>query len=104
MELESLATTLIVEQTLFAESCKKLLNDLAIDDDLFVELIENPGGPLWRDQQLDRKLKQHLGSKYSLYQALIEDMNSAVKELLRRLEIDDQGKVRPSKAFDLLRG
>ena len=82
---------------------KKLLNELAIDDDLFVELVKNPGGPSWRGEQLDLKLRQHLGSKYSLYQAFIEDMASAVKELTRRLEIDDQGKVCPLKALGHLR-
>lgn len=45
-ELESLARSLIVEKTLFAGTCEKLLNELVIDDDRFVELIENPGGPL----------------------------------------------------------
>lgn len=93
-ELESLARTLIIEKILFAGICERLLNELVIDDDLFVELIENPGGPLWKDERLERKLRQHLGSKYSLYQAFIEEMSSAVKELVRRLEIDDQGQVR----------
>jgi hypothetical protein len=92
-ELESLARTLIVEKTLFLGICEKLLNELAIDNDDFVNLIENPGGPLWRDEQLDRKLRQHLGKKYKLYQALVQDMGSAVGELARKLEIDDEGKV-----------
>lgn len=102
-ELKSLAQSLIVEKTLFCGSCERLLNELAIDDDLFVELVENPGGPSWRGEQLDLKLRQHLGSKYSLYQAFIEDMASAVKELTRRLEIDDQGKVCPLKTLTHLR-
>lgn len=102
-ELESLARSLIVEKTLFCGSCEKLLNELAIDDDLFFELVENPGGPSWRGEQLDLKLRQHLGSKYSLYQAFIEDIASAVKELIKKLEIDDQGKVCSLKFFVHLR-
>lgn len=102
-ELESLARTLIAERIILSGTCEKLLNELVIDDDFFIELIENPGCPLWKDEQLDRKLRQHLGSKYSLYQAFIEDMGAAVEELIRKLEIDDQGKVCPSKSLDWLR-
>lgn len=94
-ELESLARTLVVETTLFSGTCEKLLNELVIDDDFFIDLIENPGGPLWKDDQLNQKLRQHLGSKYKLYEAFITDMGSAVEELVRKLEIDDEGKVCP---------
>lgn len=101
-ELESLARTLEVERVLFLGTCEKLLDEVVINDDLFVKLIENPGSPEWKDEQLDQKFKQHLGSKHSLYQSLIEDMNSAVKELVRQLEIDEQGKVCSSKPLDSL--
>ena len=96
-ELESLARALLIERTLFSMTCKKLLKEIVIDDDLLDEWIENPECPLWRDEQMEQNLRQHLGRKYSLYQAFIEDMGSAVEELVRRLEIDDQGKVCPLK-------
>lgn len=96
-ELQSLATTLIVEKTLFSGVCQKLLDGLTIDDEVFIDLIENPGGSLWKDEQLDRDLRQHLGKSYALYQSLIEEMGFALKELMEKLEIDENGKVRSIK-------
>ena len=92
-ELQSLAWALAAEKALFSATCEKLLSDLVIDDYLFVNFVENPGGSSWKDAQLDRKLRDHLGKDYMLRQGFINEIHSAVQELLWKLEIDDRGKV-----------
>ena len=91
-ELNSLVRVLDAEYARFLRTCEKLLHGLVSPAELKA-LIEHPGGPLWKDRTLDRKLKIRLQMSYSSYTRSIEDMVEAVRELEAKLEIGPKGRV-----------
>ncbi|MCJ1387909.1 hypothetical protein MMC18_000752 [Xylographa bjoerkii] len=92
-ELNSLVRVLDAEYARFLGTCEKLLHGLVSPAELKA-LIEYPGGPLWKNEVIDKKLKMRLQSSYSSYLRSIEDMAEAVKELETKLEIGPNGKPR----------
>jgi hypothetical protein len=61
---------------------------LIIDDDERLQaLITNPGGPRWKDRNLEEKLKERLLDNYSLYMDTIEIMNGVMEKLKAKLSI-----------------
>lgn len=94
-ELASLRRSLDAENAQFLTTCEKLLEDLVPPSKL-KSLIDEPGGILWQDPDLDRRLRIRLQNSYSVYRNSIEDMKDAVNEFVVKLELDDSGKVLPS--------
>lgn len=57
------------------------------DDDLLASLIANPDGPEWRDEQLEKRLKERIPESYDLYIQTIEAMNLVTEQLRQRLSV-----------------
>ena len=56
-------------------------------------LVDDPGGPLWKESGLNRKLNVRLGRAYRSYLRCVEAMQAAIKDLWSRLELDERGAV-----------
>ena len=100
-ELTSLVRVLGAEHARFLGTCEKLLEGLVTPDELD-SLVAHPGGPGWKDVELDRKLKSRLQRSYGVYLASIQEMKRAVKDLEDRLELNANGKVGQFTATNIL--
>ena len=90
-ELASLVRVLDAEYARFLGTCEKLLEGLIAPDEM-EKLIAFPGGDLWKNHELDRKLKSRLDRSYSSYLRSVEDMAEAINSLKAKLELDSSGK------------
>ena len=96
-----LARILDAEWGRFQGTAEKLLDGLVSGTEL-EHLIHDPGGSLWKNKDLDRKLKRKLGRDYRRYFRCVVAMEEAINDLWSRLELDDYGQVRsryPNKAY-----
>ena len=91
-ELKSLIRVLDAEYARFLGTCEKILDGLVPPEQL-TDLICQPGGPLWKDVTLNKKLKMRLQRSYSPYLLSVEDMANAVRDLELKLELGEDGKV-----------
>lgn len=91
-ELKSLVRVLDAEHARFIGTCEKILDGLVSPIELR-GLLAAPGGPLWKDGNLDRKLKMRLQQAYSPYLRSVADMVDAVRILEAKLELGPNGKV-----------
>lgn len=91
-ELKSLLGELRTEQTLFRNTTEMLLDGMT-DSKLFEQLLNSPGGDLWHDPTLERKLMDRLHTSYDTYMDRLRDMADVIGGFQDRLGIDNTGKV-----------
>lgn len=76
--------------TTFEENLEELLLPLIVDEERMKRLLENPGGPEWKDPALEILLKGRLPKTYSSYLDTMQEMKEVVNGLNDALGI---GKV-----------
>lgn len=91
-ELASIARRLRLESSILQNTCEKLLESFTTCEELEA-LIAEPGGPRWKDRDLDKRLRSFLGSSYTDYKESVDDMVQAKKELEILLRLNSNGKV-----------
>ena len=72
-------------QLAFEQNLEKYLLPLIVDEDELQDLIADPGGPRWRDPELEERLKERLPKAYDLYFSTILQMNETMKDLENEL-------------------
>ncbi|TVY27490.1 hypothetical protein LHYA1_G003227 [Lachnellula hyalina] len=65
----------------FEENLEELLLPLVADEDKLQLLLKEPGGPAWKDQELEDTLRERMPKTYSSYSDTIEMMLETVREL-----------------------
>jgi hypothetical protein len=84
--------------TTYMVSCERLLTPLAIVDQEFRDLIENPSSKQWKDEQLNEKLRVRLGSSYLPYKNATKGLHKKVEKLGKKLQLDENYLVSASGA------
>ena len=79
-----------VEVTLFKENLEDLLSPIVTSDGEMATLLEDPGGPEWKD--LAPRVKKRLPKSHDNYMETIKAMKETLEKLLKELHIVD-GKV-----------
>jgi hypothetical protein len=68
-------------QLAFEENLEELLLPLIADEDKLQLLLNEPGGPAWKDPELETMLKQRMPKTYSSYLDTVEMMLETVQGL-----------------------
>ncbi|KAF5696849.1 hypothetical protein FMUND_15577 [Fusarium mundagurra] len=76
--------------TWFICNLRQLLLPVVVDDDKIEELLAAPGGPGWREPELDDLLQKRLKDGYTLYFAYISEMKRVMDELNGELALDSE--------------
>ncbi|KAL9034495.1 MAG: hypothetical protein Q9180_005374 [Flavoplaca navasiana] len=97
--LKLLRIFLLIEQDLFESTLKLLLLDSLTPDqarnlfpdqawNLGSDQIQNVDIVLWRTDEIDKKLKMRLGSKYTVFMGMVGEMEAVMKILMKDLEVE----------------
>ncbi|RSM08746.1 hypothetical protein CEP52_004490 [Fusarium oligoseptatum] len=81
---------LVFNNLLFKSNLRRLLLPLVVDDDKIEELLSAPGGPGWREKELDNLLQKRMKDGYTLYFDYIAEMKRIMDELNRVLALDSE--------------
>lgn len=90
--VSNLAKTLATEKAIYRNNCILLLQDLVSDEELAL-LLKDPGGPLWREKDLEKKLTEALGDSFQPYITTLSSMNKVVESFKNKLGMEN-GTVR----------
>jgi hypothetical protein len=91
--IEKLTNRLDDENTKFLNNCELILQDLVPAADLEI-LLASPGGPRWKDAELQQQLQEILGRSFMPYMRAVEDIERATESFKAKLEIDVNGQVK----------
>ncbi|KAL8329558.1 hypothetical protein RB597_005024 [Gaeumannomyces tritici] len=76
------------QRYLFSTNLEILLLPLVVDDDMIKTLCANPGGPEWKRPETEKALQIRLGGAYPHYLAIMEALETTVRELNKELALD----------------
>lgn len=91
-ELRSLIRNLETERVKLQNVCEKLLDGL-VSLSQFEAMIKSPLSELWKRQEIHRKIRGRLWEASDVFEATICDVNSAIEEMTKRLDSQNDGKV-----------
>lgn len=90
--IETLIVEITTENAKFRNSVELLLMGIVSPYDI-AALLEKTGGALWREESLERNMKQRLGSSYNAYFSTIILLHQTTESLKKRLKLGPDGKV-----------
>ncbi|KAL5607175.1 hypothetical protein FOBRF1_007672 [Fusarium oxysporum] len=90
--LRSLILTLKTEHVNLQNICEKLLTGIAPQTRI-EEMIRDPFGDLWREEEIFNKLRLRLWSSLQVFDDRVQDMREAIEEMMEKLNIGPDGKV-----------
>ncbi|RKK07326.1 hypothetical protein BFJ68_g9339 [Fusarium oxysporum] len=90
--LRSLILTLKTEHVNLQNICEKLLTGIAPQTRI-EEMIRDPFGDLWREEEIFNKLRLRLWSSLQVFDDRVQDMREAIEEMIEKLYIGPDGKV-----------
>lgn len=91
-EIRSIIEALATENAMFKNSCEQLLSDFLGPVEL-AEMLQNPRGDTWSQPHIATELRARLDRSYDIYMIHVSNMDSAIKTLITRLDLDENGKV-----------
>ena len=91
-ELKSLIRSLETEQTKLQNVCERLLVNIVPETNI-EDMINDPFGPLWKDETTARKIHERLWRSAKVFKDNVLDMNEAVEEIKEKLSLGPDGKV-----------
>lgn len=95
-EMRSLIMHIKTEKTIFTNTLEQLLTGIVRIEHMD-ELLANPGGKKWHDSEVDKVLKERLRSSYPAYFENVRGMDMALKQIMKKLALDEDGKVSGSR-------
>ncbi|KAL1638680.1 hypothetical protein SLS58_008712 [Diplodia intermedia] len=100
--LKSLSTELGIEYVLYQNACERLLDGLVDDNTEREALLQKPGGPAWKNQELERKLQKRLSKGYPFFVDTVKDIELAVSDLMKLLKfsLDGQPQFNAANGFE----
>ncbi|KAI9857769.1 MAG: hypothetical protein M1813_008020 [Trichoglossum hirsutum] len=93
--LRDLQIQLRIEQDLYQGTLKRLLLS-ELSQQQLEALFPDPGEPqriaLWETNEVNQKLRFKLGKRYDIFMDAVQVMDTTIKKLMEKLDIDAQGK------------
>ncbi|KAI8157328.1 hypothetical protein K4K49_004614 [Colletotrichum sp. SAR 10_70] len=91
-ELRILILSLETERVRFQDVCEKLLVGL-VSPCQIESMVEDPFGPAWQEDVIQAKIKARLWRSFSIFEDIVKDMEEATKEMMKKLDLQPDGKV-----------
>lgn len=102
-ELGALRRFLKRENCRFRNTCEKLLEPI-VDTRSLPKLLNRPGGPEWKNPQVQANLERLLDHAYASFFETVEELNEDLSALVGRLDVDLDGKVSDPNCLAMLKG
>lgn len=85
--LRSLHIRLRVQHHVFKDTAETLLREV-FGEAIAHELVRDPKSEQWKDAKLTNKMKQYLAERYEDWLAIVDEVNTSIREIKTQLQID----------------
>jgi hypothetical protein len=93
LELKSLILSINTERGIFLNTLEQLLGGIVRIEHM-TDFLSNPGGEAWKDADVHLQLQQRLRNAHRVYLGNVDGMNASLKQIMEKLALDTEGKVR----------
>ncbi|KAK3361347.1 hypothetical protein B0T24DRAFT_599678 [Lasiosphaeria ovina] len=97
-----LIRTLDSERVKLQDVCEKMLVGLAPHSKV-EDMVNGPLGPLWSDQLMQSKIKTRSWRSAGPFERTVTDMKTAIDEMIQRLDLQPDGKVKLTESSSIIR-
>ncbi|KAF2658683.1 hypothetical protein K491DRAFT_676272 [Lophiostoma macrostomum CBS 122681] len=91
-EMRSLILQINTERGIFINTLEQLLTGIVRIEQM-ADFLLTPGGEMWREMDVDAKLKDRLRSAYQVYLDNVRGMEVSLKKMMEKLALGEDGKV-----------
>ena len=93
VRLQDYADIMETQRVYYQDTLEELLTGIVQSEDEIRDLMELPGGSIWKKAEYEHKLKQRLGHSHAVYLKMADRMVNALSSMCEKLGIDPSGKV-----------
>lgn len=83
-ELQSLIRNIETERVKLQNVCEKLLDGLVPPSQIDT-MVENPGGDLWMDEEIQAKIRVRLWRSWAVFEQILRDIQAAITDISERV-------------------
>lgn len=89
-EVRILVRNLKTEHVRIQNICEKLLGDL-VPPSKIESLIENPNGPLWKERDIQKKVRLRLWRSADIFESTLRDLQASMEKLKKQVDSQCDG-------------
>lgn len=86
--VEALVLRFSVDASLYMHTCERLIRPLMLEVDEWSELVEDPGGPSWKSEELGHQIRVRLGTDYQTYIDVAKRLHARLIKFAVNLDLD----------------
>lgn len=83
-EIQLLIRNINIERVRLQNVCEKLLDGLAPSSQIDA-MVENPGGGLWMDEEIQKKIRARLWRSWDVFEQTLRDILVAITDISKRV-------------------
>lgn len=92
-ELKALMLQVNTESGIFVNTIEQLFTGIVRIEQM-ADFMASTGSGIWRQQDIEARLKDRLRGSYKIYFDNVQGMESALRKMMEKLALDREGKVR----------
>lgn len=77
-----------VDASLYMHTCERLIRPLMLEVDEWSDLVDNPGGPAWKSEELGHQISGRLGTDYVTYIEVAKRLHARLIKFAVNLDLD----------------
>lgn len=86
--IENLVLRFSVDASLYMHTCERLIRPLMLEVDEWSELVDDPGGPAWKSEELGHQIRGRLGTDYPTYIDVAKRLHARLIKFAVNLDLD----------------
>lgn len=86
--VQSLVLRFSADASLYMHTCERLIRPLMLEADEWSELVDDPGGPAWKSEELGRQISGCLGTDYLTFINVAKRLHTRLIRFAVNLDLD----------------
>jgi len=86
--VEALVLRFSVNASLYLHACERLIRPLMLEVSEWSELVGDPGGPAWKNEELGEQIMGRLGTDYATYVNITRRLHARLIKFAVNLDLD----------------
>lgn len=92
--IQGLVLAFSVDSSRYMHVCERLLQPLMLDTDEWSELVDNPGGQAWQQEELGHQIIERLGRDYWTFTHVAQRLHQRLLKFALKLELDPENSLK----------
>ncbi|KAK5047952.1 hypothetical protein LTR84_006142 [Exophiala bonariae] len=93
--IQGLILRFSVDASLYMHTCERLIRPLMLEVDEWSDLVDDPGGPAWKSEELGHQISERLGTDYMTYIEVAKRLHARLIKFAVNLDLNVSAGLKP---------